>query len=76
MELFKWTTLAHPTLLLTPFPLPGFTLTPFMHVARQKAPGPLRAAWLTKPAYQLSSAATILCGSIDSAAQVWGTIYL
>lgn len=76
MELFKWTIPAHPSLPLTPFPLTGFTLTPFMHVDRQKAPGPLGGACLTKPAYRLSYPATFICGGSDSAAQLSSKIYL
>lgn len=36
------------------------TLTPFMHVDRQKVAGPLGGAYLAKPAYWLSSYATLL----------------
>lgn len=54
----------------------GFTLTPFMHVDRQKAAGPLGGTCLTKPAYRLSASTTLLCGSSDSAGQLWSKIYL
>lgn len=47
-----------------------------MHVERQKTAGPLGGACLTKPTYRLSSSATLLCGSGDSAGQLWSKIYL
>lgn len=43
-----------------PFPLMGLTLALFVHVARQKASGPLRGTCLTKPAYWHSSS-LLLC---------------
>lgn len=47
-----------------------------MHVNTQKAAGPIGHACLTKPAYQLCSSATLLCGSDDSAGQLWSKSYL
>ena len=65
-----------PPLFLTPFPSYGFPLTPFMQVDRQKAAGPLGGTCLTTPAYRLSSSTTSLCGSSESAGQLWSKIYL
>lgn len=76
MKLFKLTISATPLFFPHSLSFYGFTLTAFMHVARQKIAGPLRGACLTKPAYQFSSSATLLCGSSDSAGQLWSKIYL
>lgn len=54
----------------------SFPLSPFMHVDRQKAAGPVGGACLTKPTYRLSSSATFLYGTGDSAGQIWSKICL